>query len=238
MTILLNENQNGSPNMEDYGRYFHARTSDMQGGSVVCAAVADGVSTRSASTCVSRRAVVLLFEALTAFLFEDGLFGLSPEDWQARARAWCGQVIQQRVNPALRAQFEGIPIGTTLTFALIRDNFVVVTSCGDSPAYCVDSENCLHLLLPLDREPGSANVLTQCLGALDSDALHPRVTTFTAQRGERLLLGSDGAFGTLSQERVLELAGLDTDLYDAGRQVTQYAAETTLDNQTLILIEL
>ena len=236
MKVFIRTNPNGHP-MEDHCSYIQIRTPNMWVREVFCAAVADGVGSCFCSAETSKRAVQLLFRSLTERLTDDRFLRENEDEQQHQFFLWADTAISE-INKTICDEYADRPgIGTTLSFALVYGNYVVTASCGDSPVYLLSSNGAIQLLLPLDHLPDRKNQLTQCLGSAETDQWMPHITAIYTAPGDRLLLGSDGAFGQLSEAEILSLSSEAAELSGLAHIFLPRAAETTADNQALALLE-
>jgi protein phosphatase len=125
------------------------------------------------------------------------------------------QEINEEVYRELMDQ--GIDGGTTLTAAILFWNTLILSNCGDSPAFLWKEDGSL---LRLTRDQNVAEELVRQGKISRGDQLYeqkkhmltdyigkyrkaePSVLSMEYQKGEVLLLGSDGAFGSLSEDEI------------------------------------
>lgn len=215
--------------------------------------VADGMGGLSHGAACARRTAAAFCSELLYALYPDALrdpdIVFSAEQLEQAART-AALAAAERVYQEGCDQFSSS--GSTLTAAVLGQDALVVVSLGDSPAYLVqDSQtillNPLHNLAFEQRlHPGmpgyeeAACCLTQCVGTRPASCLDPEVCSrpLASLRGSLLLLGSDGAFGTLPAGRIRILANalratpseIIPVLFAAARE------SGSTDNQTLIAI--
>ncbi|EOQ35586.1 PP2C family protein-serine/threonine phosphatase [Butyricicoccus pullicaecorum] len=213
--------------------------------------LADGMGGLShGADCARSTAAALCAELLYA-LYPTILAGntLCGED-VARALKTSMCAAADRVYEAGRDRMSAA--GSTLTAALLTSDSLVVGVIGDSPAYLVEDSHA-QLLTPLHNlafsqgitpnMPGYAQAscrLTQCIGTRPGDCLTPALYTCprSSLSGRVLLLGSDGAFGALTDVQIGELVQSLRDqphavipaLFAAARQ------SGSTDNQTLFTV--
>src|SRR4030042_4675845 len=110
--------------------------------------------------------------------------------------------------------------GTTLTAALIIGDQITIAHVGDSRAYSVDPDGAIQLLThdhslvkrleeigQLTPDQASThpkrNLLYRALG--QGDTLEPDITTFQACRGCELLICTDGLWGVIPENELLNI---------------------------------
>lgn len=150
-------------------------------------------------------------------------------------------------EPALKG------MGTTLTAALIRNNRVVLSHVGDSRAYVIRKAEITQLTrdhslvqelysvggITRDqaREHPHRNILTRALGTareveVDMAAIEP-------QRGDLLLLCSDGLTALVEDSEILKLCVRSRNLDEAAAGLIRAALDRGgNDNISVILIEI
>lgn len=161
------------------------------------------------------------------------------------------QEINQEVYQELIDQ--GIEGGTTLTTGILFFDTLILSNCGDSPAYCYQGKE--KSLIKVTKEQNVAeelvrqgkttknsplylqkkNMLTDYIGKYREAV--PHVCTISFEPGDLLLLGSDGAFGRLREEelRRIILAKEHQPEQMIGEIMAQAENMGEEDNQTLMV---
>ena len=145
-------------------------------------------------------------------------------------------------------------MGTTATAAWVRGSSVLVAQVGDSRAYLIRNgkmaqltrdQTFLNYLVEMgavdaeaeSRDDPRRSILVQALGT--SEKLNVVLTGAEVQNGDRLLLASDGLYGAVGADEILEIAG-----GSAGLEARCHTLIDTAnrhggpDNITLILAEI
>ncbi|HEV2424792.1 MAG TPA: protein phosphatase 2C domain-containing protein [Terriglobia bacterium] len=145
-------------------------------------------------------------------------------------------------------------MGTTATAALLRGTSVLVAQVGDSRAYLIRNgkmaqltrdQTFLNYLVEMGAVDAAVeahddprrSILVQALGT--SEKLNVVLTEAEVQNGDRLLLASDGLYGPVKADEILEIAGGNADLEDRCRSLVATAnRHGGPDNITLILADI
>lgn len=145
-------------------------------------------------------------------------------------------------------------MGTTATAVLVRGSSVLVAQVGDSRAYLIRNgamaqltrdQTFLNYLVELGavdaaieaRDDPRRSILVQALGT--SEKLNVVLTGAEVQDGDRLLLASDGLYGPVKADEILDIAGGDADLEARCRALIAAANQHGgPDNITLILADI
>ncbi len=141
-------------------------------------------------------------------------------------------------------------MGTTIVAALLYPDRFIAANVGDSRIYHYDGDKLVlvshdHSLVAELVEIGAItmeqarthpyrNMITRALGT-DENA---RVDVFSCiwNRGDTLLLCSDGLHGYVSDERMADIMGLEIDLAEMGGMLVKAALENgSSDNITVVL---
>lgn len=210
--------------------------------------VADGMGGHQqgeeASRLASQGAGRFLLENLLPVLFEDEL---PPED---AVKGWVTEAVRKAQELVL-TQVPGS--GTTLTLALAIGDDLVTAHVGDSRLYLLRPEGQLILktkdhslvnrLVELgeishseaDQHP-QRNVLYRALG--QSDDLQPDICVIPFEKGDRILICSDGLWGVLADSLIEEMVN-DIDDFDkiASELVSAANDAGGPDNISVILVE-
>lgn len=213
--------------------------------------VADGMGGLAAGKEYSSAAIRLWYRDLVRTLLSDE-FSLNSlenqlevlKDHTIRTYARIGRTLYKK---GLDSGMRG---GTTLTTVIHFWNSLLIANCGDSPVYGIrDGEPVLlseiqnvagQMVREGKTKPGSLlyyqnkNRLLSYVGGREE--VHPFVTVVDSRDYDGIILGSDGAFGSLDEEELQwilsqtgEPATLIRNLFDAAR------AKGEEDNQTAIL---
>jgi len=172
-------------------------------------AVADGVSIPAGGGTAARLAIEYLKKLYSGCLEEDFL----------------------RINERLLADRHSMLVGyTTLTAAQITGRTVKVVNVGDSPAYLVRRDKLL-MLTTLDE--GIDGVLLQALG---EESIKPHMKTVRLQKGDCLLLVTDGISDALAPDSLISLAKSE----DPCRRIVEEAKKADVpyrDDKTIVVIK-
>lgn len=103
---------------------------------------------------------------------------------------------------------------TTLSVVAIQGDYAMVANVGDSPVYYYNAElgelklvSELHNLGALNGNPEEDHILYRCLGKyskIQEEEVYTRLIGYL-QEGDYFLLGSDGAFGSLTENKIAEI---------------------------------
>ncbi|MDO4556059.1 MAG: SpoIIE family protein phosphatase [Lachnospiraceae bacterium] len=149
---------------------------------------------------------------------------------------------------------EGIEGGTTLTVGILFWDTLILTNCGDSPAYLYQKDG---NFLKLTRDQNVAEELVRQQKITRDSAIYeqkkhmltdyigkyrkssPSVVSIEYQKGDILLMGSDGAFGNLKEEELKDLIYKGkTRLGELIGMIFRKAEEAgEEDNQTMIVYQ-
>lgn len=182
--------------------------------------IADGMGGLADGAACARRTAAAFCAEL--------LYALGPDALAEPETAFSADALGRAVSVAMAAAADRVyqagqdsldPSGSTLTAVVLGPDSVAVGVLGDSPAYFVRDKQA-RLLAPLhnlafeqDIRPGmaayeqTACCLTQCVGTRPGSCLTPAVRTYAREElaGGVLLLGSDGAFGSLPAGRIADV---------------------------------
>ncbi|MGE5707292.1 MAG: Stp1/IreP family PP2C-type Ser/Thr phosphatase [Bacteroidota bacterium] len=202
--------------------------------------VADGMGGHLAGEKASRRAVETICEQM-AEAEEHSLETLQRAIQEANR-----QIVSQSLqDPSMRG------MGTTVTAVIAKEADLFFGHIGDSRAYLIrrnqieqvteDHSVVAQLLRARAITPQEAqrhpyrNVITRCLGMqmeIEADTRHVRW-----QKGDRILLCTDGLSGLVSDEEMAEIAGLAEDPQAACDQLVNLALDRGgYDNVTVVLL--
>jgi serine/threonine protein phosphatase PrpC len=227
MEIYSISTKNRREYMEDCCRYITFQTKESNNRLVICAAIADGVSSCAYSDEAAKMAVGEILRK--SIDLEEGQLVDS-----AAMAAWSNSAMRE-TSSLLSMSFPDARVGTTLSFVVVFGQFAIVAGCGDSPAYLVDGKE-ISQILDLDHEPDDTNVLTSWLGnpSLQVDA---HTKWLQMDEGTQIAFGSDGAFGNLSLKAISRELTISPSIIECAEALLESAAHTTTDNQALIILK-
>lgn len=215
--------------------------------------IADGMGGLDCGELASSMAVERWILHLQKFTMSKEFLGRSLNEQIKRLENFSYAVIET-VNKEIYQEFSdrGLTGGTTLTAGILYWDTLLLTNCGDSPAYfyrksddsfrkITKDQNAAEQLVregkiqrSSDEYEKQKNLLTDYLGKYRRS--EPVVSTHRFQEGDRLLLGSDGAFGTLEESQIRTLLEkkrkTPEQVPDSIFEAANRAGEE--DNQTLI----
>lgn len=215
--------------------------------------VADGMGGLANGAACARRTAAAFCSEL--------LYALYPAALEQPHAVFTPDSLEQAVRDAMTAAADRVYLagqdslaaaGSTLTAAVLGEDSLTIGVLGDSPAYLVRGGDC-RLLAPLHNlafeqqlEPGTAGYeqaaccLTQCVGTRPASCLTPAVRTYPcgAVAGGVLLLGSDGAFGSLTAPQIADVVsamrGAPGEIVPVLLAAARESGST--DNQTLFAV--
>lgn len=215
--------------------------------------IADGMGGLACGELASSMAVERWILHLQKFTMSKEFLGKSLNDQMKQLEKFSYEVVE-KINKEIYQEFSdrGLTGGTTLTAGILYWDTLILTNCGDSPAYfyrksddsfrkITKDQNAAEQLVREGRIQRSSveyekqkNLLTDYLGKYRKS--EPVVSTYRFQEGDRLLLGSDGAFGTLGELQIRTLLEkkestpeqVPVSIFDAANRQGEE------DNQTLI----
>jgi PPM family protein phosphatase len=144
--------------------------------------------------------------------------------------------------------------GTTLTTALIVGNQLMISHVGDSRAYAIYPDKRVHLITrdhslvkrleelgQITSDEASThpqrNVLYRALG--QGEPFEPDITTFPLPHKGHLMLCSDGLWGYISEDELIEIIRSTPSPQEACHKMTEAANKAGgPDNITVILIRI
>lgn len=122
--------------------------------------------------------------------------------------------------------------GTTLLLVAYNEAFVDIAFAGDTYAYALKNGN-LSQLTANGRE-GHSNTLTSCVG-FDPYA-YPHCLRIYCEDFDKLLLCTDGVWGTLPQKELIEYLSLGYNPRDTANEIAQQGADRGTDNATVAVL--
>lgn len=213
--------------------------------------VADGMGGLSAGKRYSEGAINLWYEELVKTVmgdgFRDGSLPQQIDTLMEFSRQIYGKINRELYKKGMDAGVKG---GTTLSAAIHFWDTWIISNCGDSPIYTMkngtltlisDIQNVANQLVKKGMtKVGSTlfyqnkNRLTEYLGKRED--VHPYWIRISDDKADSLLLGSDGAFGDLSESQIESIFNqqkmpqdLLKDLFEQARNGGEE------DNQTAVL---
>ena len=161
---------------------------------------------------------------------------------------YANQIIFQKAQT--NSAYHGM--GTTTTASALFGRYLFVGQVGDSRCYLIRSNKITQLTrdqtflnylkdigaeLPADPEKDSRkSILTQAVGS--SETLDVKVTYVQINRGDRILVCSDGLYNMVPEADLLEKAGRGNGLAESCKALIEKAnANGGTDNITVILAE-
>ncbi len=215
MAICFSSNQNRRPSNEDSFCQMEIRMNHEA--AVTAMAVADGMGGMEGGKYFSDLAVKIWFGQLQQIMMGESFRGRSIQEQEEALRHFSTDVYKLLGNILYKQGMDkGYNGGTTLTTAIRFWDTFYISNCGDSPVYAM-SEGKLRMVGELHNlagrmvkegktNPGTQtyhqnkNLLVRYLGGKEGGI--PFVTEIPAAQTDLLILGSDGAFGELTQEEI------------------------------------
>lgn len=202
--------------------------------------VADGMGGHAAGDTASAMAVAVIRDAFAdaGNCCRDGIAGAVEE-------ANTAIFLRSRREPALAG------MGTTLVFALLSPPGVLAANVGDSRIYLfsrgtlrqISEDHSLVAALvamgEITREEAMVhprrNIITRALGTKDEERAD--VFDFPWNKGDTLLLCTDGLHGTLSDGEIAAVLSGENDIERAARKLVSAALDAgSADNVTVVLV--
>lgn len=155
-------------------------------------------------------------------------FKTRPKNWDiTQSLTLFTQHINRLLFKESMTQYEQIELLTTLCVAVIEGNTLYTMNLGDSRIYLLDKDKNLRQLSQdhIMDEENLSHVLTQACGL--SDNVEPVITSTEIEKGDTLILCSDGLTSLMSDDTIEEevLKGLGAKL------IVQSAAKDHKDNE-------
>lgn len=205
-------------------------------------AVADGLGGHNAGEIASKIAVDTLKE-----VFEKHSKGMSDDDVKELLRMAYKEA-HRRIKENAVGDKEGM--GTTLVAAFVSKGKAVVTNTGDSRAYLIrdgkivertkDHSFVQELLdrgeITMDgaKKHPMRNIVTRALGV----DFGVEIYDWHLEKGDVLLLSSDGLHDYVSDERIVEIASSTESAEDVVRKLINEALPVTRDNVTVVCLKI
>ena len=186
--------------------------------SILVAVLCDGVGSARKGGAAARQSVKFFIDH----------FKTRPKNWDVTQSL---TLFTQHINRLLfkesMTQYEQIELLTTLCVAVIEGNTLYTMNLGDSRIYLLDKEKNLKQLSEdhIMDEENLSHVLVQACGL--TDHVDPVITSIEVEKGDTLILCSDGLTSLMSDDAIEEgiLKGLGSKL------IVQNAAKGHKDNE-------
>ena len=203
-------------------------------------AVADGLGGHNAGEVASQIAVDALEEVFEQE-YQEGMDDEEVKNLLEKAY----RLAHERISENAVGEREGM--GTTLITAFVRDGKAIIANTGDSRAYLIrdgtivartkDHSLVQELIDKGEITPEEAkrhpmkNIITKALG-ID---LGVDFYEWVLDRGDVLLLSSDGLHDYVDEDKIVEIALRDKNAEDIGRKLVKEALLVTKDNVTVVV---
>jgi serine/threonine protein phosphatase PrpC len=206
--------------------------------------VADGMGGHAAGEVASEMAVRITSHAI------GSLRGLSDEEASDRMRAAI-RAANAAIFERTLSEHDKRGMGTTATVLVLLKGRYLIGQVGDSRAYLLRDGQLLQLtkdhsyvqelvdagLLTPDQARGHryGNVITRCVGA--SGDVVPDIYFGSLERGDIILLASDGLTGMLEEEQLTRILSSDgAPRHWVDRMISEANRRGGLDNITAIVV--
>ncbi len=206
--------------------------------------VADGMGGHSAGEVASQEAIKKFID----FTLERDVVGNDFETFLKKSTEHANY--QTYIKSVKMLGLKGM--GTTITAVSINENRAYVAHVGDSRLYLFRNKNLKQITVDHTfiqemvlsgkmtedeaKSHPSRNMITRAVGIganVDVDTFD-----FEVQKGDILLICSDGLTGMVENERISEILGTDDIIYDKTDKLVQQALDNGgEDNVTAILVE-
>lgn len=250
MVFFVESLKNRRSNNEDSYCHMELRVNHEAKVNAFC--IADGMGGLDAGKDYSQKAISLWFEELVRTIMGENFTDCSLKTQIDTLRSFSFEAMK-KINTALyKAGMDSGKVGgTTLTSVIHFWDSWIIANCGDSPVYMLRNHN-LELVSEIQNvawqmvrekktQVGSTlfyqnkNRLLQYLGRRDQ--VEPYVRILDDRQIQAVLLGSDGAFGDLSMNKMENLLLQFEGQSKALSLLLEYAREQgENDNQTAFLI--
>ncbi|MFC2073632.1 protein phosphatase 2C domain-containing protein [Campylobacterota bacterium] len=186
--------------------------------SLLVTVLCDGVGSAKKGGAAARQSVKFFIDH----------FKTRPKNWSiSQSLTLFTQHINRLLFKESMTQYEQIAFLTTLCVAVIEGDTLYTMNLGDSRVYLLDQDNTLKQLSEdhIMDEDNLSHVLTQACGL--SEHVEPVITSINIDKGDTLVLCSDGLTALMSDEEIKEsiLKGLSSKL------IVQNAAKEHKDNE-------
>ena len=185
---------------------------------ILVAVLCDGVGSARKGGAAARQSVKFFIDH----------FKTRPKNWDiTQSLTLFTQHINRLLFKESMTQYEQIELLTTLCVAVIEGNTLYTMNLGDSRIYLLDKNKNLRQLSEdhIMDEDNLSHVLTQACGL--SDHVEPVITSIEVEKGDTVILCSDGLTALMSDDTIEEevLKGLGAKL------IVQSAAKGHKDNE-------
>jgi len=203
-------------------------------------AVADGLGGHNAGEVASQIAVDALEEVFEQE-YQEGMDDEEVKNLLEKAY----RLAHERISENAVGEREGM--GTTLITAFVRDGKAIIANTGDSRAYLIrdgtivartkDHSLVQELIDKGEITPEEAkrhpmrNIITKALGIDFGMDFYE----WELEKGDILLLSSDGLHDYVEEDRIVEIALRDKNAEDIGRKLVEEALPITKDNVTVVV---
>lgn len=240
--------------------YMFFELSLMNDEKIVFVIVADGMGGLADGQQTSANAV----EGFSKAIYEKLLFYYMKREFSQQSLSTNSGILVDLVRAAfvyanefVCSNAQGREVGTTLSVIGILNNYAIVANVGDSPVYYYNSENKtldlisqLHTEAELKVKEGKcvryspeyhaiSNIVYKSLGQweelLDEDVYIDILGHLNP--GDMFLIGSDGAFGRLTEDQIMEVISGEKE-YQILDDLFKKARCTTEDDQTAIFYKM
>lgn len=216
--------------------------------------VADGMGGLSCGELASSLAVEKWILKLHQLTMSKDFLGKSITEQIESLKMFSFSVVEE-INQEVYQELsnQGVNGGTTLTAGILFFHHLILTNCGDSPAYYYHEKE--KSLIKISKDQNVAEELLRQGKTTKNSSMYmqkkhmltdyigkyreavPHVCALSFQPGDTLILGSDGAFGELSEEIIRKIvihneAHPEQIIKDILNESEKMGEE---DNQTLIL---
>lgn len=212
-------------------------------------AVCDGMGGAAAGEVASQLAVDIIYDRLTEGLVDGQPL---PREDLARRLVRAVEAAGLRIFNEAKADRTRRGMGTTVTAAALVDGHVFFAQVGDSRGYILRGDNLVQVTRDqslvnqlieagqLTEEEAETfehnNIILQALGT--SDTVQVDLTYAEAQKGDLLLLCSDGLSGMVRFEEIKEILKSSTEPLDICKALTERANQAGgHDNITVIVVK-
>ena len=163
--------------------------------SVLVAVLCDGVGSARKGGAAARQSVKFFIDH----------FKTRPKNWDiTQSLTLFTQHINRLLFKESMTQYEQIELLTTLCVAVVEGDTLYTMNLGDSRIYLLDKEQNLKQLSEdhIMDEDNLSHVLTQACGL--TDHVEPVITSITIEKGDMLILCSDGLTALMSDKEIKE----------------------------------
>lgn len=251
MAVYLDSRKNGRQDNQDYHLFMEYRINHEA--MIRILLVADGMGGLSHGAEASKKAAGKWLIKLQEATLSNKFLGRTLNEQIEYLKVFSSTVMKE-INSELYQEFSdnGYSGGTTLTAAIIYWDRIIISNCGDSPAYLYrkkenrfekvsNDHNHAEELLRLGKTEKNSieylnqkHLLTDYLGKYKEP--NPYVIVLPFLPGDKILIGSDGAFGNLIDDKIFHILQMYSEEENRMiRHIMDLSRENgEEDNQTLI----